>query len=100
QVFEPWNAGIKIRCLNRLGDSPTQLVVCCVLRAATNEFCSRLQVGERMMRERSGFPCFPVRRYLFEYRICLLFVLEGTEHTSTGAGHSCFSKLSESLEGC
>lgn len=27
QGFEPWNAGIKIQCLNQLGDSPTQLVV-------------------------------------------------------------------------
>jgi hypothetical protein len=26
--FEPSNAGIKIQCLNRLGDSPTQLGVC------------------------------------------------------------------------
>jgi hypothetical protein len=25
--FEPSNAGIKIQCLNQLGDSPTQLVV-------------------------------------------------------------------------
>lgn len=23
QGFEPWNAGIRIRCLNQLGDSPT-----------------------------------------------------------------------------
>jgi hypothetical protein len=28
QGFEPWNAGIKIRCLNQLGDSPTQPFVC------------------------------------------------------------------------
>jgi hypothetical protein len=28
QGFEPWNAGIKIRCLNQLGDSPTQSDVC------------------------------------------------------------------------
>ena len=26
--FEPSNAGIKIRCLNQLGDSPTQLTAC------------------------------------------------------------------------
>jgi hypothetical protein len=26
--LEPSNAGIKIRCLNQLGDSPTQLVAC------------------------------------------------------------------------
>src|SRR4051812_26894352 len=25
QGFEPWYAGIKIQCLNQLGDSPTQL---------------------------------------------------------------------------
>ena len=28
QGFEPWNAGIKIQCLNQLGDSPTQSAVC------------------------------------------------------------------------
>src|SRR3569623_1500344 len=27
QGFEPWNAGIKIQCLNQLGDSPTQPAV-------------------------------------------------------------------------
>src|SRR5471032_2801745 len=28
QGFEPWYAGIKIQCLNQLGDSPTQLTAC------------------------------------------------------------------------
>jgi hypothetical protein len=28
QGFEPWYAGIKIQCLNQLGDSPTQLAAC------------------------------------------------------------------------
>jgi hypothetical protein len=28
QGVEPWYAGIKIQCLNQLGDSPTQLVAC------------------------------------------------------------------------
>src|SRR5262249_6925750 len=28
QGFEPWYAGIKIRCLNQLGDSPTQPTTC------------------------------------------------------------------------
>jgi len=38
QGFEPWNAGIKIQCLNRLGDSPTQPVVCRAIVIASNEF--------------------------------------------------------------
>jgi hypothetical protein len=28
QGVEPWYAGIKIQCLNQLGDSPTQLTAC------------------------------------------------------------------------
>jgi hypothetical protein len=28
QGFEPWYAGIKIQCLNQLGDSPTQPTAC------------------------------------------------------------------------
>ena len=45
QGFEPWNAGIKIQCLNQLGDSPTQLVVrtaaalwAAFINAGQNEF--------------------------------------------------------------
>src|SRR5450830_327884 len=54
QGFEPWNAGIKIQCLNQLGDSPTQSAVCrsCALltsraiRRQTN-FLLRLGSGLR-----------------------------------------------------
>jgi hypothetical protein len=31
--FEPSHAGIKIQCLNQLGDSPTQLLCCSTARA-------------------------------------------------------------------
>ena len=37
QGFEPWYAGIKIRCLNQLGDSPTQSDVC-RLDETSNQF--------------------------------------------------------------
>jgi|JI71714CRNA_FD_contig_121_201661_length_829_multi_5_in_0_out_0_2 hypothetical protein len=35
--FEPSHAGIKIRCLNQLGDSPTQLFINCLFRLIISE---------------------------------------------------------------
>src|SRR5690554_6150478 len=49
--LEPSNAGIKIRCLNRLGDSPKKLFRYSVDPAV-----------ERMLFKTSSIPCFPLRR--------------------------------------
>ena len=38
QGFEPWYAGIKIQCLNQLGDSPTQLAACRLLETKHPHF--------------------------------------------------------------
>ena len=90
--IEPSNAGIKIQCLNQLGDSPTQLGVCRYIPANSGSnfrtkfrnpcnvkriFCLLfLQIRKRMMRDRPGLPGFPALWYRLQDLFGLLLQLE------------------------
>ena len=58
--LEPSNAGIKIQCLNQLGDSPTQLVVdqnrqCANLALAFHDQRIRDQIIANLLKDGSLF---------------------------------------------
>ena len=82
QGFEPWYAGIKIQCLNQLGDSPTQPFVAVICRyfsgnsrltkllSAFAELFATLfddEVSQRVAIERFCLPRCPAMRNLFEH---------------------------------
>src|SRR3982751_3632451 len=66
--LEPSNVGIKIRCLNQLGDSPTQAAGSHLPPSTNARLAAPGPAGERMARQRAAHPARPARRPIARHR--------------------------------
>src|SRR5205814_9480266 len=70
--FEPSNAGIKIRCLNQLGDSPSEPLIlqcfCVLVQGMAGEYASREAV--RVREDRVQDPLLHSRVRLIHGIVC------------------------------
>ena len=94
--FEPSHAGIKIRCLDQLGDSPTQPLS----SVAAPNFTSGLRQTktlsercERVMRQTSHTPAIPFGRQPFHHSLRILLVFETGKYAGSGTGHPCMRTI-------
>ena len=101
--FEPSHAGIKIRCLNQLGDSP---ILCVASHSITLHtklpplFCHNFSLTllsrhtVRMLRQACHYLHLPTRRYCLLCHRARLFALgKRAKHTSAGTAHSRHAEL-------
>src|SRR5204863_31564 len=67
--FEPSNAGIKIRCLDQLGDSPTQPLTSVVALTLNRQYIARRKPATRTLRAGDvtnfSHTCHPTRMATF-----------------------------------
>jgi hypothetical protein len=92
--FEPANAGIKIRCLNQLGDTPTQDCCCCPAAFRPRASATHLSIVARKHFLEPGF-YQPARGCASRLPHCLICQSPGASETVISFGNCAKTALPE-----